>query len=173
MTAARLVEPKNLELLIEAGRLLQEMNFIFKISIFGDGPLYKKLKSKIKEYHLEDIILMHGFSNNMPRIIRLFDVFILTSKHEGLPMALLEAMALKTPVICTAVGGMKEVMKDGINGLLIRSDDPYNIVEAVLRIKNSPNLSRKLAENAKKTIEKEYSITRNVEKLIFSYEQLL
>ena len=65
-------------------------------------------------------------------------------------MALLEAMSLKIPVICTAVGGMKEVVKDGINGLLVKPHDPYNILEAVLRIRNDPAFSRRLAENAKK-----------------------
>ena len=172
-TAARLVEVKNLELLIEAGRLLEQKEVPFKISIFGDGPLFNKLKSIIKEYQLESVIFMHGFEKNMTSIISSFDVFILSSKHEGLPMALLEAMSLETPVICTAVGGMKEVIIDGANGLLVTPDDPKEMADAVIRLKNDPDLSRRLTQNAKKTIEQEFSIDRNIKKLLSIYDQLL
>ena len=172
-TAARLVEIKNLELLIETGRLLKQKGLRFKISIFGDGPLFNKLKSIIKEYQLESVVFLHGFEKNMTSIIRSFDVFILSSKHEGLPMALLEAMSLETPVICTAVGGMKEVIIDGANGLLVTPDDPKEMADAVFRLKNDPDLSRRLTQNAKKTIEQEFSIDKNIQKLLLTYDQLL
>jgi len=171
--AARLEKVKNLELLIETGRLLQKKELKFKISIFGEGPLYNKLKSKIKKYQLESVVFMHGFEKNMHCIIPSFDVFIMPSKHEGLPMALLEAMSLETPVICTAVGGMKEIIQDGINGLLVKPDDPCDMADAVIRLKSNPILSRRLAENARKTIEQEFSIVQNIEKLSILYDQLI
>ena len=171
-TASRLVEPKNHELLIEAGKRLRDKNIDFVISIFGEGPLYNFLKNKIWQHNLQSYVLLHGFNSDMQSIMGMFDVFVLSSRHEGLPMALLEAMSLGLPVVCTNVGGMREIVKNGFNGLLVSPRDPSAMAEALIRIKNDPELAWSLAGNAKETVTKEFSIMRNTEKLLRVYDQL-
>lgn len=118
-TAARLVGVKNQRMLIEAGECLLDKGIPFKISIFGDGPLKGELESLIEKYKLGDSVFLHGFEPEIHSVLNALDVFVLCSLNEGLPMALLEAMYMGTPVVCTGVGGMKEIIEDGVNGMLV------------------------------------------------------
>jgi len=172
-TAARLVEPKNLQLLIQAGRALLNSGISYQISIFGEGPLRKELSDTINENNLEDYVKLHGFEQEMPSIINALDVFILCSHHEGLPMALLEAMALGTPVICTAVGGMKEIVSDGYTGLSITPNDLNALTEAILKVFSNRYEASVMAKNAQEYIRKEFTIDISQKRYIELYVNLI
>jgi glycosyltransferase involved in cell wall biosynthesis len=171
-TAARFVPIKNLEMLIHAGKKLQQKSIPFQISIFGDGPLKKSLSSLIKSASLENHINLEPFEENILPIISSFDIFVLCSHHEGMPMSLLEAMALSRPVICTAVGGMKEIIKDRLNGLLVPDNDSTALANAIALIHNDANFAKSIANNARTTIENNFDITQTTKQLIDVYKSL-
>lgn len=172
-TAVRLVEVKNLPMLIEAGKHLEKNNIPFKISIFGEGPLKKELQECIENNNLVGKVELRGFEYNIEPIIKSLDVFVLSSHHEGLPMSLLEAMILKTPIVCTSVGGMAEIINDGVNGLLVPSNDSRSLAEALIKIYGSRDMALRLTENARKTIEDDFSLSQTTESLCNIYRQLI
>ncbi len=171
-TAARLVKIKNIPMLIEAGKHLAELDIPFKISIFGNGPLRGHLQDLIKKNALNGKVVLEGFEQNILPIIKSMDVFVLTSNHEGLPMALLEAMLVKTPLVCTAVGGMGEVIEDGVNGMLVPPSNSNKLAESLVRIYEDRDLAGKFAENGRKVIEEKYSLSETAGRLCDVYNEL-
>lgn len=172
-TAARLVEPKNLQMLIKAGYYLNKAGINFKISIFGDGPLKDDLQNLIDYYSLSNKITLHGFESDIIPIIQSLDVFVLCSFHEGLPMALLESLYLKTPVVCTAVGGITEVIENEKNGLLIPTNDEKALANFIIKIKKDKVLSNRIANNGRKTIEKRFLLSKTTKHLLSLYSKVL
>jgi len=170
---ARLVAPKNLGLIVEAGAILRQTDLPFHISIFGDGPLRNKIQSQIMRLGLQEEITLHGFRADILEIVNAADLFVLCSSHEGLPMALLESMALQKAVVCTAVGGMKEVIQDGVNGLLIPPNNPDALATAIIRIMKDTGLAKSIAANARKTIEENYSIKKTSQELFTLYSYIV
>lgn len=172
-TAARLVEVKNQRMLIEAGRYLLEKGIPFKISIFGNGPLQHDLERLIEKYELSDRVFLHGFEPEIHPVLNALDVFVLCSLNEGLPMALLEAMYMKTTVVCTAVGGMKEIIEDGINGMLVHSNDSRALANCLANLYENKDMVGKLAGNARATIEDRFSLDKTLENLCRAYNEVL
>ncbi len=172
-TAARLVRPKNLDMLIDAGAILKKKNgFPFRISIFGDGPLKEHLEERIRHHKLEKNIKLHGFVDGVINVIRMIDVFVLCSFHEGLPMALLEAMLLEKAVVCTRVGGMQEVVENELNGLLVESKDAPALAEALIKIHSDESFRKNIQRSAKHTIIERFSMQKMVKSLMAVYEKL-
>jgi glycosyltransferase involved in cell wall biosynthesis len=173
-TAARLEPVKNIEMLIEAAKLLavKYSDVDFHISIFGEGELKEILKSRIDQEALTERVILHGHHDNILPVLDALDVFVLTSRHEGLPMSLLEAMSFGTIPVCTAVGGMKEVITHGEDGFLVDLDDAGKLAETLAYIYHNKNILRHINRNAIKKIERCYSIEKCVPKLLSLYESL-
>jgi len=168
-SAARLATPKNQVVFIEAARLISNsIPKTFRFSIFGDGPLRDELQKRIDDSRLSNCFVLHGFVKEIIPVIASFDLFILCSSHEGLPMALLEAMVLGKPVICTAVGGIKEVISNYYNGILIPSNDPGSLVDAIKLLYHNHQLRQTISDNAKHILQN-YSIEKATDTLIDHY----
>jgi glycosyltransferase involved in cell wall biosynthesis len=172
-TAARLEEPKNLGMLIKAAEYLREKEIFFKISIFGNGSKKKELQLLINKFNLNEYVEIHDFEVEILPVIANFDVFVICSFTEGLPMALLEAMLLKVPLICTAVGGMKEIIQDKVNGLLVPSGDSKMLAEAVFRLYQDRGMAAKLANNAYEMVTGNFSIQHTGSQLLDLYQSIL
>jgi len=172
-TLARLAEPKNLDMLIRVGQNLKKRGINFKISIFGNGPLKDHLKSLIISENLESFVHLEGFVPDVYPLLKSFDLFVLTSYTEGLPMSLLEAMSLATPVVSTKVGGISEVIKNNYSGILVENGHTEEFSEAIIRLYHDPELRRVLASKAADTIKKFFSIEETNKKLIRLYASIL
>ncbi len=173
-TAARLVQAKNIPMLLNAAETLRKtIESPFMISIFGDGPLRASLVSAVEERNLSSIVSFHGFEKKILSVIASFDIFVLTSFHEGLPMALLEAMAMARPVICTAVGGMTEVIQNNSTGFLVDSNDHLALAKKLKLLIENPSLRTTVGKNAQKHIIQNYSIGILKENLIKFYTDIL
>ena len=172
-TAARLVGVKNLDMLIDAAKILKEKNIEdFKVSIFGEGSLEKTLQQKIARYGLTNNVHLHGHHNSFIPIVKSLDVFVLTSLNEGLPISLLEAMSVGTVPVCTKVGGMQEVIEDSKSGFLVESNNATQLAEVLLFLYNNKELRATLGSNAKNRVQEKYSIENNVKTLLELYESL-
>jgi glycosyltransferase involved in cell wall biosynthesis len=172
-TFARLAKPKNLGLLIDAGKELRLQGNDFRISIFGEGPLKQKLQNQIDQNNLQDHVKLEGFKLNIIPELASIDVFVLCSLHEGLPMSLLEAISLEVPVVCTDVGGIGEVITQNHSGLLVPTNDHQRLTEAINKLIKNAALREKFASNAKKMVEQVFYVDNTNKKLIDLYRAIL
>ena len=117
-TAGRLVPIKRLDLLLRAAQQLAQRSPATRFLIVGDGPERQALEELAAGLGIANRVLFSGHRDDVHDLMRAMDIFTLTSDHEGLPMALLEAMALGIPVVARAVGGMVEVVAEG-TGVLV------------------------------------------------------
>ncbi len=174
VTAARLVSVKNIDLLIEAVRLLDKSNGAanYLVSIFGEGELRESLEKKVRDYSLEERILFHGHYNNIYAVFSSADIFTLTSQNEGLPMSLLEAMFLGAVAVCTSVGGMKEVIRHRENGFLVDPENPAELADVFGLLINNREILVPLQQRAVRTISERYSLEKTAAKLLNLYSSI-
>lgn len=159
-TVSRLHEPKKgIKYLLEASSLLQR-EIDFHLLIVGEGKDEQHLKEMAKEIGVNVTFL--GERHDVPELLQVMDVFVLSSLYEGLPVSLLEAMASSLPVVVTRVGGMPEVVVDGKTGFIV---EPGRTEELRMRIEQlllNKDIRTKLGKNGFLRVKKEFSLDRTV-----------
>lgn len=131
VSAGRLSPEKNFEGLIDAAKMVADTCNNVKFIVFGEGVLREKLERKIRGAGLRGIFFLPGFRKDFLSVLEEADIFVLPSLTEGFPNVILEAYALKKPVVATAVGGVPEVVQDDSAGFLVR---PGRVAEMAERI---------------------------------------
>lgn len=154
----RLVEEKDYDNLLRALALLRDRGVVFDARIAGEGPLYGRLRALSQSLGLDDHVAFCGRRSDVPELLREFDVYVLSSRHEGMPLAVLEAMATGLPIVSTAAGAVTEVITDGRNGLVVPTGDPAALAGALARVAADPALAAGLAEAALADVRRLYSI---------------
>lgn len=131
---ARLSPEKNHQLLLDACRILKLKNILFHLVVVGDGPLRHTLEQTVTRYNLESSVTFLGMRQDVPTLIREFDIFVLSSRTEGVSLTLLEAMSCCVPVVASNVGGNPEVVSDGVTGFIVpqRADSFAEKIEWLL-----------------------------------------
>ena len=157
---------------IRAARLIVEKEPAAKFLIVGDGPLRSELEICAKRLGIGDACLFVGARHDVYDLVAAMDVFVLPSVDEGIPMALLEAMALETPVVATAVGGVPEVVEHRATGLLVRSGDEPGLADASLELIREPRLARTLGARARGVVETAFSHEENGRQLMKAYRAI-
>ncbi len=133
----RLTFQKGVEHLIDAAALLAATHPEARILIVGEGDLWDDLQTRAAD---RPQVIFAGYQQEIPRYLAMFDVFILPSQFEGLPMSVLEAMAAGKPVVATAVGGTPEVVVDGVTGFLVEPKRADQLAERLSRLIGDPEL---------------------------------
>lgn len=172
-TAIRLEDVKNPLLLVRSASILASRGVPFVFSIFGDGSLREELQEAVAERGLEERVRLHGHHPSVDRVMSCWDLFVLGSKHEGLPMSLLEAMSAGAACVCTAVGGVPEVIRDGETGRLVPPDDPSALADALGELLRDAEERRRLALRAKQEVEARFSTSAMTQRYIRVYEHCL
>ncbi|MCD6317898.1 glycosyltransferase family 4 protein [Candidatus Aerophobetes bacterium] len=162
----RLDKQKNLFSLLEA-----MVGLPYTLTIVGSGPLRENLEKYAKEKELNVEFLGNIPNSELPKILNQHEIFILPSLYEGMPKALLEAMACGLPVIGTNVEGIKEVIKHEENGYLCETD-ANSIKEAIRKVLDNKKLQEKIGKNARQTIVNNFSLKNILKKEIIIYEAL-
>ena len=137
ISVARLTEKKGLHVAIEACRQLKEQGVAFRYRILGMGPWERRLRTLIEQYQLDDVIDMPGFkpSHEVKTMLDNADVFLLPSitgtdgDMEGIPVALMEAMAVGIPVVSTVHSGIPELVDAGESGWLVPENDAHALAQ--------------------------------------------
>jgi glycosyltransferase involved in cell wall biosynthesis len=173
----RLSSEKGLLILIKAVHLLKKTyghQEGFKLVILGDGKVMGALKGEIKEYGMDGMVELKGFVPHGEVINYLNNcyVLVLPSLTEGNPKVLMEAMAATKPIVATCVGGIPEIVKDGVNGLLVRPNDASDLAEALHKLLKDESLSIKLGEEGRRRAEK-YKLERIIPLYISSITRIL
>ncbi|MCM8763061.1 MAG: glycosyltransferase family 4 protein [Candidatus Omnitrophica bacterium] len=144
-----------------------------KFILVGDGFLRRKIENLIKRLDLEDKVILTGWRRDVNRILSILDVFVLTSLWEGLPVAVLEAMAAGRVVIATDTGGISEAVIEGKTGFLVSRRDMNKMSERTISLLKDENLRKVIGENAKNYLGHDFTVGQMVNKTQNLYEDLI
>jgi glycosyltransferase involved in cell wall biosynthesis len=169
VSVGRLVPKKGHGNLIAAARILHEQQVPFRLGIYGGGDLKGELQQQIDAADLSRVVRLHGSrtQDELVEAYRKADIFVLApvvtpnGDRDGIPNVLLEAMAMGLPPVSTTISGIPEVVEDGVNGLLVPSDDPSSLAAALMRLLSSPVLRTQLGDCAVKSIRDRFDATEN------------
>ncbi len=153
----RLHYQKGQDTLIKAFALVHKKYPNVKLKIYGEGQKRKELEQLINELHLNESVILEGNVKNVPTEITKSKIFVFTSRYEGMPNALLEAMACGLPCISTDCdAGPSEIIKNGVNGYLVNVDDINQIAQKIELLLKDESIRNKFSKEAIK-IREEYS----------------
>lgn len=161
---AALRPEKDHETFLRAAALVAGRNPRARFMIVGDGPARGALESLADELGIADLVVFTGARNDVPAVLASMDVFVLSSfTIECFPMALLEAMASSLPAVCTGVGGVGELLHDGVTGYLVPPRDPAALAERLSTLLESEQQRRQFGEAARARVEAEFTLSRSVQ----------
>jgi len=172
-TIGSLTEEKGHIYIIEAARQVIDKHPECRFLIIGDGSQRHSLEEKVSHLRLTGEVLFTGSRKDVPEILSMLDAFVLPSLKEGLPMALLEAMASKVPVIATSVGAIPKVVEDGISGILIPPKNSDAIAEAINTMLSDGNSAKEMGLKGFEKVRDHYSSKQMAEKYLTVYQELL
>jgi glycosyltransferase involved in cell wall biosynthesis len=170
---ARLEEQKGHIYLFRALRQLIPDFPQLKVLVVGDGTLRPVLEAQVMEMGLSEQVIFGGTRKDIPEILAALDLFILPSLWEGFSLAILEALAMGTPVIATAVGGAPEVIRSGHDGLLIPPGEVSSLVTAVRGAILDPRKYREMGRQGKETVGRKFTVAQHLARLQELYLEVL
>ena len=160
ITVGRLVYAKAHEVIIASMPAVLKEFPNAKLEIYGDGVLRADLQAQIKRLGLSNSIKLPGQTDDVARHLAAADVFILSSRSEGLPIALLEAMSAGLPCIATQVEGVDEVLTEGKHGLTVPVENPEALAQAILQLLRDPEARKRMGAAARVHVSKQYTVDR-------------
>lgn len=170
-TIGRLIEQKGLEVFIAAAARVAEQRASVAFQIAGEGPLRATLTQQIAALHLTDRIELLGNRSDVPDLLKQFSVFVSSSHWEGMPYALLEALAARRPVVATQVLGSEELIQNEVNGLLVPPADPAALSDAILRLLDDRMFAHRLVEAGRDLIKREYNQATMAQQIAQVYQR--
>lgn len=167
-TAGRVIEQKGLEFLVKAAAMLRPRYPDLRVLVVGDGPEREELEELSRAAGVSDRVHFLGIRMDIPDLLGTFDIYALPSRWEGLPMAVLEAMAAGLPVVASEVGGVPTAIRDGEEGLLVPAEDTAALARALERLLADTSLRRQMGEAARRRYASDFTLdamTRRYEAL--------
>lgn len=145
-----------------------------KVFIIGDGPQRENIQNHIKKLNIDKWIVITGHREDIPEVLASLDVVVHPSyANEGIPQAILQAMAMKKAIIATDVGSIKEIIKDKVIGLLIQPKNVKQLAESIILLYKNPVLRNSIAENGRKLVENKFSLKKMLDEIANVYKKLL
>jgi glycosyltransferase involved in cell wall biosynthesis len=170
-TVARLVERKGIDVLLRAFAVVCHHHQAHLV-IVGDGPLGDELRALARELKIADSISWLGFQADTVKWLQTMDVFAFPSRLEGVPNAVLEAMAVGLPIVATTIGGVTDLLEEGGTGVLIPPDDPDAMAGELDRLLGDPSFRAELGGRARKRAVEVFALPGSISRLIHLYSSL-
>jgi glycosyltransferase involved in cell wall biosynthesis len=158
VAVGRLAEPKDALTLVRAFAAVRERPFT--ALLVGDGPDRPPVEAEVRRLGLEDAVTLTGTRDDVPELLARADVFVLSSRSEGAPLSILEAMAAGLPVVSSCVGGVPELVADGETGLLVPPGDPAAMAAALGRLVADAGLRRRLGAAGRERAHRIFDVRR-------------
>jgi glycosyltransferase involved in cell wall biosynthesis len=162
---------KRLATWLEIARALHAKHPDTFFIIVGDGPLRDEIHAKA--LGTDKYVFFAGLQAETRPYFTAMDMFMMSSEFEGLPIALLEAMSMNCVPVCTAAGGIPEVIKDGVNGLLVPVEQPLQLVDRLSQLMQQPGQVAQMKEAARQTVIDSFSMKKMVDELEVIYNDLI
>jgi len=172
-SVGRLAEEKGHAILLSTLAKLAPKFPELRLLFVGDGERREELQNQTRRLGLEAKVSFLGIQRNIPELLSLMDVFVLPSLTEGFPLALLEAMAAKKPVVASAVGDIPKIIQHGKNGILVEPADANGLANAIARLVENKPRAMALGENAYSCVKEKYTLYRMLQKYLQVYDEVL
>ena len=144
--------------MIEISKEVRKMTNQIRFQLAGNGLEWPKLHGMIDRYSLSDVFELKGHVDNIADFYRELDLYINTSVHEGIPMSILEAMVQGIPIVAPRVGGLAEIIDDGVQGYLLDSRDPKIFAERCFELYENKSLRKNMGRAAREKIIQAFSV---------------
>jgi len=162
----RLVEAKDHQNLLEAISIIKKNNVTgILFVVIGDGDLRESIEAKIRDYNIESYVIMAGQRSDIENILQGIDVCILSSKREGFPMVILEAMSCGVPCVSTAVGSVPNILDEKC-GVVVPPENPQELAAGIISIAGRRNEYAKMGDYAREIVTANYDITNVLNKYL-------
>jgi glycosyltransferase involved in cell wall biosynthesis len=171
--AGRLLESKGMRQGLEAVARIRGSHPRCRLVIAGDGPLRETLRTGAKDLGLGSSTHFLGWREDVPQIMAALDVFLMPSLREGFGIVLLEAMAAGVPVVASAAGAAREVVRNGETGFVVEPGDVGGLASGLDRLLGDADLRRRMGRMARARVESEFTAARMVERTYWLYQRLL
>ena len=169
----RLSPEKGIDIFIKATESVLRQHPSVRVLIAGDGPERESLQSLIQELKLENHVSLVGRCEDMTGFYNSLDLLVISSHTEGLPMALLEAMAYGLPVVATRVGDVPSVVEEGKTGKLVQPGDPAVLANAIIDLLSDGGLRRSMGITARERVAAEFSASAMAQRYVQLYRDAL
>lgn len=156
-TIGRLTPVKGIPYLLQAASLLYRQGVRVKVLLVGDGAIRAELHAQARDLGIGENVVFLGHREDTRELMKAVDIFALPSLSEGIPMALLEAMAASCAIVASRVGGVPEVIEDGVEGILVEPKAANAIAEGCRRLLRAPDAAKRMGELARKRVERDFS----------------
>jgi glycosyltransferase involved in cell wall biosynthesis len=171
-TVSVLRPQKALDVFVRASAELLRENLDLRVLLAGDGPLKGELTELVHSLGVQDRLLMPGYRSDASDVIAALDVAISSSAFEGSPLAVMEYMESARPIVATRVGGVPDLIEDGVHGLLVESGDDAALAAAIRRMLADPDAARRMGEAARDRRRHEFTVELMVRRFEALYERL-
>jgi glycosyltransferase involved in cell wall biosynthesis len=172
-TIGRLTPVKGLSYLLRSVSILLRQRANVRLLIVGDGVIRKDLEAQTRDFGISENVVFLGHREDTLELMQALDIFVLPSLSEGIPMALLEAMAASRAVVASRVGGIPEIVEDGVEGILVEPMDVNRLAESCVRLIDSPETAMKMGEQARKRVVQDFSASVMADRVEGLYKQLV
>jgi glycosyltransferase involved in cell wall biosynthesis len=170
---ARLTCEKGVHVLVQAAPAIVEAHRDVRFVVVGDGPERTALEHQARELKVADKMTFCGRVNDMPAVYRSFDLLVLPSLTEGMPLALLEGVASGLPVVATRVGAVPTLIEHESTGLLVDAGDPAELAKGISRLLDCPTLAARVASQGQALVRKRYSAAAMAREYLALYRELI
>jgi glycosyltransferase involved in cell wall biosynthesis len=172
-TVAVFTAKKKLDEWLRVASEVHEKNPEVHFLIVGDGPLRSELDTLKLDLGLRQVVHFVGLQEDVRSFLTAMDVYLMSSQYEGLPIALLEAMAMELPVVATAVGGVPEVVKEGKTGFLVPAGRPGELAAAAKKLLEDPDMGQAMGRAGRTMVKEKFSMERMVRQTEEVYLEVL
>jgi glycosyltransferase involved in cell wall biosynthesis len=173
LCTARFEPVKNHPMLFAAIRKVKERGKRIRVWLVGAGHLRDDYERRCNELEIADIVEFLGYRDDMPELLARTDIAVLTSIDEGIPRAMLEAMAMRVPTVATDVVGTKETVVDDETGFLVPLNDVGALTDRLIQLIDDPALRERMGVRGRARVESEFDEDKIVDALAGIYRELL
>jgi glycosyltransferase involved in cell wall biosynthesis len=174
ISVAELIKRKNVIDIIKALRVVNSWGKPVQLLVVGDGLLRDELRNfSACDDLIKDRAFFLGKRFDIPELLSISDLFVMTSYHEGLPCAMMEAMAMERPIVAYNIRGVRDLVEDGVNGFLVPFGDVKALSEKIKYLLEHPEIAEEMGKRSRERIEKEFSLDVVLHQMEVLYKEIL